>query len=105
MWIRRGCSRPRCGRCAPALATDRRVGWPGGPGLLDGDSRGSGSVRFSLSGRRRCARWSPATICQVTTGLAGAIEHDAPPRMGSIKQIVLIAHDQRKADLVEWATY
>jgi len=41
----------------------------------------------------------------VTTGLAGAIEHDATPRMGSSKQIVLIAHDQRKADLVEWAKY
>jgi methylglyoxal synthase len=41
----------------------------------------------------------------VTTGLAGAIEHDATERMGSSKQIVLIAHDQRKADLVEWARY
>jgi methylglyoxal synthase len=41
----------------------------------------------------------------VTTGLTYAIEHDAAPRMGSSKQIVLIAHDQRKADLVEWARY
>ncbi len=62
-----------------------------------------GATRFVRASK------APAAGCRhndlVTNGLAGAIEQDAAPRMGSSKQIVLIAHDQRKADLVEWARY
>ena len=75
------------------------------PGTLDRGFAGVrvGAVRFVRASKAR------VVVCRhnefVTTSLAGAIEHDAMPRMGSSKQIVLIAHDQRKADLVEWAKY
>jgi len=62
-----------------------------------------GAVRFVRASKAAVAEGRHNDV--VTTGPAYAIEQDAAPRMGSSKQIVLIAHDQRKADLVEWAQY